>query len=188
MLSVITPKIEPTRSSLLAGAVERLDRVGEGRRGGIVGDRQHLAALLVDRELEGLGEQLGPDPVPGRHAVIGAGPVGEQDVVGDRRRRRGRRRRASGCAMAHRADAERGRGRACQKYCFHVFLHLEAGSRRPSPRRRAWGRAIGARLHAARNVRGGLFRAAPDWRMMAPGRGAMLTPDGLAAATRLRCC
>ena len=54
MLLVITPKIVSTRSSRWPAFSQRLDRVLEGRRVGIVGDRLDLAPLLVDRELERL--------------------------------------------------------------------------------------------------------------------------------------
>ena len=61
------------------------------------------------RELEGLGEQLGLHLVPRRNAVVGAGPVGQQDIVrnggggGCRRRTAwvgGQRRSAAASAMA----------------------------------------------------------------------------------------
>ena len=68
----------------LAGLLARLDGVGEGRRGRIVGDRRDTRALLVDAELDRFGEQLGLDLVPRRNAVVRPGPVGQQDVVRDR--------------------------------------------------------------------------------------------------------
>ncbi len=48
----------------LAGLLERLDGVVEGRRCRIVGDRGDLAALLFDRELEGRREELRDRPCP----------------------------------------------------------------------------------------------------------------------------
>jgi hypothetical protein len=83
MLSVITPNKERTRSSrwpVFSRASTVLAKVGASE---LLAMRQHLAALLVDPELDRPGEQLRLHLVPGRNAVIGAGPVGEQDVVRD---------------------------------------------------------------------------------------------------------
>ena len=51
MLLVITPKSDEHPVEPLAGLLKRLDGVGEGRRGAIVGDRRDLAPLLVDARM-----------------------------------------------------------------------------------------------------------------------------------------
>jgi hypothetical protein len=75
-----------------AGPLERLDRVGEGGRLGIADDGGNLAASFVEREFESPRKQFRLHLVPGRNAIIGARPFGQQDVARHCRGGRGGRR------------------------------------------------------------------------------------------------
>jgi hypothetical protein len=63
-----------------AGALQRDNRVLEGRRLFAAGHSIDLGTLLGERTLEGTGEELRLRLVPGRHAAVRAGPGGEKRV------------------------------------------------------------------------------------------------------------
>jgi hypothetical protein len=132
----------------LAGALERLDGVGEGGRRRIVRDREHLAITLVDRELEGRREQVRPHLVERRHAVERTAPIGEQDVVGNGNRD-GRGRLGGGGLggfLGRHASAERQGSRARHQDRLHSLSPSSLwGACRT--RRRLGGTPIGARLN-----------------------------------------
>jgi hypothetical protein len=81
MLPVITPNSAPTRPSRWPAFSSASTVFCEGRRGGIVDDRLTSRRCSSMANWNASGNSSGLHLVPGRHAVIGAGPVGEQDVV-----------------------------------------------------------------------------------------------------------
>jgi hypothetical protein len=85
------------------GALQRGDRVVEGRRRGVGGDAVDLGELLGHRGLERRLEVADLDAVERRHTAVRPGPAGEQRVGGVRgcRRGSGRGRRRVGSGVRH---------------------------------------------------------------------------------------